>query len=175
MTGTSSSLSYHWSQRWRWLKLILGYKAYYGNLAQFYFLSTWGFFVLFWFGFFFFFFFCRCFVCFLWPHLQHVEFHRLGESELQLPVYATATATPDSSRICDLPHSLQHWSSNHWVRPGIKPTSSGTLCPVLNLPSHNGNSSCPLGLVTEICTHYVPHSEFVISSFNIICFSALIS
>ena len=33
---------------------------------------------------------------------------RLGvESELQLPAYATATATPDPSYICDLHHSSQ--------------------------------------------------------------------
>ena len=31
---------------------------------------------------------------------------RLGvETELWLPTYATATATPDPSRICELPHS----------------------------------------------------------------------
>ena len=31
-------------------------------------------------------------------------------------------------------------SLTHWVRPGIEPTSSWTLCWVLNLLSHNGNS-----------------------------------
>ena len=44
---------------------------------------------------------------------------------------------------------LHHSHSNnrsliHWARPGIKPTSSWTLCQVLNPLSHNGNSS-------EIC------------------------
>ena len=29
------------------------------------------------------------------------------ELELQLPAYTTATATPDPSHSCDLPHSLQ--------------------------------------------------------------------
>ena len=29
------------------------------------------------------------------------------ESELQLPAYATATATPDRSHVCDLHHSSQ--------------------------------------------------------------------
>ena len=34
------------------------------------------------------------FFLFLWPHLQHMEIHRLGvKSELQLPAYTTATAT----------------------------------------------------------------------------------
>ena len=37
---------------------------------------------------------------FLGPHLQHKEVPRLGvESELQLPAYTTATATPDLSHI----------------------------------------------------------------------------
>ena len=52
---------------------------------------------------FFFFFF---FFCFLEPPLQHMEVPRLGvESELQLLVYTTATATPDLSCVCDLYHS----------------------------------------------------------------------
>ena len=31
---------------------------------------------------------------------------RVGELELQLPAYTTATATPDLSHICDLHYSL---------------------------------------------------------------------
>ena len=43
---------------------------------------------------------------FLGPHPQHMEVPRLGvKPELQLPVYATATATQDPSRICELHHS----------------------------------------------------------------------
>ena len=39
---------------------------------------------------------------------RHVEVPRLGvKSELQLPAYATATATQDSSSISDLHHSSQ--------------------------------------------------------------------
>ena len=39
-------------------------------------------------------------------HLQHMEVSRLGvQLELQLPAYATATATSDPSHICDLHHS----------------------------------------------------------------------
>ena len=35
-----------------------------------------------------------------------MEVPRLGvESELHLPAYATATATPDQSHVCDLHHS----------------------------------------------------------------------
>ena len=40
---------------------------------------------------------------FLGLQLQHLEISRLEiKSELQLPAYATATATPDLSRVCDL-------------------------------------------------------------------------
>ena len=46
------------------------------------------------------------FFFFLEPHLQHMEVPRLGvDSELQLPAYTTATATPDPSRICNAHHS----------------------------------------------------------------------
>ena len=39
-------------------------------------------------------------------HPQHMEVPRLGvESELQLLAYATATAMPDLSCVCDLYHS----------------------------------------------------------------------
>ena len=45
------------------------------------------------------------FIVFLGPHPWHMEVPRLGvESELQLPAYTAATATPDPSRICDLHH-----------------------------------------------------------------------
>ena len=46
------------------------------------------------------------FFFFLGLYLQHTEVPRLGvKSELQLPAYATATATPDPSCICNLCHS----------------------------------------------------------------------
>ena len=47
---------------------------------------------------------------FLW----HMEVPRLGvESELQLPAYATTTATWDLSRVCHLHHSSgQSWILN---------------------------------------------------------------
>ena len=54
------------------------------------------------FGNFFFFFFA-----FLGPHPLHMEVPRLGvESDLQLPAYATAIATPDPSCVCDLQPQL---------------------------------------------------------------------
>ena len=59
------------------------------------------------------------FFCFLGPHPQHTEGRRLGvESELWLPAYATVTAMPDPSCICDL---------HHISRPGIKPATSWFL------------------------------------------------
>ena len=46
------------------------------------------------------------FIFFLRPHLRPMEVSRLEvRSELQLPAYATATATPDPSHTCDLYHS----------------------------------------------------------------------
>ena len=47
------------------------------------------------------------FYCFLGPPPQPMEVPSLGELELQLLAYATATARWDSSCICDLYHSSQ--------------------------------------------------------------------
>ena len=45
-------------------------------------------------------------LCFLGPHPWHMEFLRLGvQLELQLPAYATATATWNLSCVFDLYHS----------------------------------------------------------------------
>ena len=53
-------------------------------------------------------------IFYLQLHLQHMEVPRLGlESELQLPVYTTTTATQDLSLVCDLHHSSgQCWMLN---------------------------------------------------------------
>ena len=70
---------------------------------------------------------------FLALHLRHLEVPRPGiKSELQLPAYTTAAATQDPNCICDLHHSSQCWIP--------EPSSSWTLCWVLNLLSHSGNS-----------------------------------
>ena len=43
---------------------------------------------------------------FLGPHSRHMEVPRLGfKLELQLPIYATATSTPDLSHVCNLRRS----------------------------------------------------------------------
>ena len=48
------------------------------------------------------------FFCFLGPQAWYMEVPRLGvELELQLPVYAIATARPDPSRFCGRHHSSQ--------------------------------------------------------------------
>ena len=54
------------------------------------------------------------FLVFLGPYSRQMEVPRLGvESVLQLPAYATATATPDPSHTCDLHHSSwQRWILN---------------------------------------------------------------
>ena len=49
---------------------------------------------------------------FLGLHLWHMEVHKLGvESELQLPAYATAIATPNMSRN----YYLYHGSWHRWI------------------------------------------------------------
>ena len=48
------------------------------------------------------------FVFFLRSHMQHMEVPRLAvKSELHLPAYAIATATPDTSQVCNLHCSSQ--------------------------------------------------------------------
>ena len=65
------------------------------------------------------------------------------ELELQLPGYATVTATQDLSHVCDLHHSsVQHQILN----PPSKASSMHGICILLNTShvlnplSHNGNS-----------------------------------
>ena len=87
-----------------------------------------GFFVCFW-----------VFLLFLW----HTEVLRLGvESELQLPAYTTATATPDLSHICNLHCSLRQYQilkplseAGDWTRI-LMDTSR-----IFNLLSQNRSSS----------------------------------
>ena len=45
-------------------------------------------------------------------------------------------------------------SLTHWMRPGIEPASSWTLCQVLNPPSHNRNSPYLFKLYILICQIY---------------------
>ena len=85
----------------------------------------------------FFVFFVCLFVCFcsLGPYLRHIEVPRLGiESELQLLVYTTATATQDPSRVCDLYHSS-------WQRR------------ILNALSETRDGTHNLMVPSQICFH----------------------
>jgi len=71
-----------------------------------------------------------------------MEIPRLGvESEIQLPAYTTATATPDPSLICDLYHSLQQC---HVLSPlsggqGSKPKSSWIIVWFISAEPHWGH------------------------------------
>ena len=83
------------------------------------------------------------FVClFLGPHLQHMEPPRIRvKSELQLPAYATAIATPDWSHISHLHRSL--WQC--WILNPLKEARGWTCILMdttwfLNPLSHNRNS-----------------------------------
>ena len=65
----------------------------------------------------------------------HMEVPMLGvESELQLPAYATATASP--SLVCDLHGKAR--SLTHWARPGIEPTTSRFLVGFVNRCTSTG-------------------------------------
>ena len=69
-----------------------------------------------------------------------MEIPRLGvESELQLPAYTTATATPDSSHVCDLHHSSQQRRILHSLN---EPRDQTHILLDTNLISlrHEGNS-----------------------------------
>ena len=86
--------------------------------------------------FFFFFFFC------LEPHLWYVEVPGLG-GKSQLQVRATPQPQQHQNWTTSAPHTAacsNARSLNHWVRPGIEPTSSWTLCQALNPLRHNENS-----------------------------------
>ena len=72
-----------------------------------------------------------------------MEVPRRGvESELQLPAYPTATATPDPSHICKLHHgSWQRWILNPLREARDRTRILMETSQVLNPFSHHGNSS----------------------------------
>ena len=83
---------------------------------------------------------CSNFFFFLGLYLQYMEVPRLGvKSELQLPAYATATATPDPSHICNLHHSLlQHRILNPLSEARDQTCILMDTSQVLNPMSHKG-------------------------------------
>ena len=87
------------------------------------------------FPFFFFFFFFLSF-CLLRATPVAYDVPQLGvESELQLPAYTTATATPDTSCICNLHHSSRQW-------------------PILNPLSKARDRTCILMDSSQVCFHW---------------------
>ena len=78
------------------------------------------------------------FFFFLGLRLQHMKVPKLEvKSEMKLPAYTTTIATLDLSCLCNLYCSLlQCWIINPLAT--IEPTSSWTLCQVLNLLSQMG-------------------------------------
>ena len=64
------------------------------------------------------------YLVFLGPPLRPMEVPRLWvDSELQLPAYATATATPDPSHVCHLHHS----SRLPWILNPLSEAGDRTL------------------------------------------------
>ena len=89
--------------------------------------------------------------CFLGGHM---EVPRLGaKSELQLPAYATATATQDLSQVCNLPHiSLQ--------------------CQIPNPQSEARDRTCNLLVPRQICFRCAtmgPPAETILISASATC------
>ena len=85
------------------------------------------------------------FACFIRLHLRHMEVPRLGvESELQLPVYTTATAILDLYLICNLHCSFwQCWILNPQSGARDQTRIFMETSQVLKPLSHNGNSEGP--------------------------------
>ena len=82
---------------------------------------------------------CVC-VVFLGLHPRHMKVARLGiEPELQLPTYATATATWDPNCICNVYHSSrQHWILYPEQGQGLKLRPHGCYSDLFPL-SQDGN------------------------------------
>ena len=86
------------------------------------------------------------------PHLQHMEVPRLGgESQMQLPVYTTATAMQELSHTCHLCHS----SGQRQILDPLSEARDGTCIlmdpsRVLNPLSCNENASRELSRNQEV-------------------------
>ena len=99
---------------------------------------------------------CFLFICllvfvFLGLHSPHMEVPRLGvKSELQLPAYATPTATPDLSRVCNLRHSSQQ----HWIP---------------NLPSKGQDQTCSRMDTSQVCYSWATTGTPSVCSLHLVC------
>ena len=88
---------------------------------------------------------------FLGPHLQPMNVPKLGvKSELQLPAYATATATYITT------HS-NAGSLTHWMRPGVESVSSQILVGFVNRWATKGT---PYIIVFE--SHHLMRNKIVL-------------
>ena len=100
--------------------------------------------------------FCVCMYVFSLSilHLQHMEVPRLEvQSEVQLPAYITATATPNLSHICALHHSSRQCQILNLLSKAKDQTHIlMDISQVHNLLSHRGNSAKHVFLF-----HYFPH------------------
>ena len=110
------------------------------------------------FSFFFFpflFFFLKCLL------VQHMEVPRLGtESQLQLLTYATAIASRIQATSATYAVACGNTGSlNHWLRPGIEPTSSRTPYWVLNSLNYNKNSQFSFFLGIHLEVELLGHVE----------------
>ena len=88
------------------------------------------------------------FLFFLGLHLQHMKVYRLGvKSELHLLAYATATATPDPSGVCNLHcSSQQHPIFNPLSKARDRTRILMDTSWVLNPLSYNGETDRNNGL-----------------------------
>ena len=96
------------------------------------------------------------------------------ESELQLPAYATATATPDLSHVYDLHHS----SWQHRILNRLSKARDQTLN--FMVPSwihfHCATTGTPfepilklsLSLISKNCFHNHPQTWFISNAFNVV-------
>jgi len=77
-----------------------------------------------------------------------MEVPRLGvESELQLPVYTTATATGDPSHICNLHHSSGQCQTLNPLSEARDRTRTLMDTKSSSLPLHQGGNTCSLFLL----------------------------
>ena len=80
-----------------------------------------------------------------WAHLRHMQVLRLeNESELQLPAFDTAIATPDMHQWPTLQPSAMLDPLTHWLRPGIEATFSWVLVRFLTHWATTGTSEAQL-------------------------------
>ena len=103
----------------------------------------------------------------------HMEVPRLRvQSELQLPAYTTAIATPDPTRVCDLYHSNTGFLT-HWVRVGDPTHILMDTSRIHNLLSHNGSSSDHFW--SNFCFHRIDFDVDVAHFHRLICINIYFS